>query len=99
MNHLRQAWAKQIKDAQVLVFGAPPVPGLSVAGGFKLVVEDPSGLGLPTLERQTNALVGKLAQGAGTGGRLDPVPREYAAAFHGYRPAPRRPPWAFPSAT
>ena len=49
MNHLRQAWSKEIKDAQVLVFGSPPVPGLSVAGGFKLVVEDPAGLGLPVL--------------------------------------------------
>ena len=61
MNNLRRAWAKEIKDAQVLVFGSPPVPGLSVAGGFKLVLEDPSGLGPKNLERQTNALVGKLS--------------------------------------
>ncbi len=44
-----QAWAQQVQDAQVVVFGAPPVPGLSVAGGFKLMVEDRGGLGLPTL--------------------------------------------------
>ncbi|MGA2259286.1 MAG: efflux RND transporter permease subunit, partial [Thermoguttaceae bacterium] len=61
MNRLRRAWSEQIKDAQVLVFGSPPVPGLSVAGGFKLVVEDQSGLGLPNLERQTNTLIGKLS--------------------------------------
>ena len=57
MDRLSQAWAKQIPDAQIVVFGAAPVPGLSVAGGFKLVVEDPSGLGLPILEKQTNTLV------------------------------------------
>ena len=61
MNRLRGAWSKQIKDAQVLVFGSPPVPGLSVAGGFKIIVEDTSGLGLPILEKQTNTLVEKLA--------------------------------------
>ena len=44
---------------------SPPVPGLSVAGGFKLIVEDRSGLGLPTLEQQTDALVGKLAKEPG----------------------------------
>ena len=32
-------------------------PGLSVAGGFKLMVEDRGGLGLPTLEQQTDDLV------------------------------------------
>ncbi|MGO9112414.1 MAG: efflux RND transporter permease subunit [Thermoguttaceae bacterium] len=68
MNNLRRAWAKEIKDAQILVFGSPPVPGLSVAGGFKLVVEDQSGLGLPILEKQTNTLVGKLAQEPGLQG-------------------------------
>jgi len=65
MNHLRQEWSRQIKDAQVLVFGSPPIPGLSVAGGFKLVVEDPSGLGFSILENQTNALVAKLGQAPG----------------------------------
>ena len=33
----------------VTVFGAPPIPGLSVAGGFKLMVEDRGGLGLADL--------------------------------------------------
>jgi len=65
MDRLRQQWSEQIKDAQVLVFGSPPIPGLSVAGGFKLVVEDTSGLGLPLLERQTTALVERLSQEPG----------------------------------
>jgi multidrug efflux pump len=60
MARLRRQWAKQVKDAQVMVFGAPPIPGLSVAGGFKLMVEDRAGLGLDVLERQTNALIAKM---------------------------------------
>jgi multidrug efflux pump len=65
MDRLSRAWSKRIKDAQIVVFGAAPVPGLSVAGGFKLVVEDPSGLGLPILETQTNSLVGTLSAAPG----------------------------------
>ena len=48
---------RQIKDAMVTVFGAPPVPGLGVAGGFKLMVEDRGGLGLAALQHQTDELV------------------------------------------
>src|SRR5262249_18364938 len=51
MARLRREWAKQVKDARVTVFGAPPIPGLSVAGGFKLMVEDRGGLGLPNLQK------------------------------------------------
>ena len=86
MNRLRQAWAKQIKDAQVLVFGAPPVPGLSVAGGFKLVVEDRGGLGLAHPGTADQRPGRKAAEAAEAGGRLDPVPLQYAATLHGHRP-------------
>ena len=38
----------------VIVFGAPPVPGLGVAGGFKIMVEDNGGIGLgPSKSRPT----------------------------------------------
>jgi multidrug efflux pump len=57
---LRAAWAREIKDAQVVAFGAPAIPGLSVAGGFKLMVEDRAGLGLDALQHQTEQLVRKL---------------------------------------
>ena len=60
MAHLRRECAKQVKDAQVMAFGAPPIPGLSVAGGFKLLVEDRGGLGLQSLQRQTDGLIRKL---------------------------------------
>jgi multidrug efflux pump len=60
MAGLRSAWAREVKDAQVVAFGAPAIPGLSVAGGFKLMVEDRGGLGVDALQAQTDALVGKL---------------------------------------
>jgi len=68
MARLRGEWAKQIQDAQVMVFGAPPIPGLSVAGGFKLLVEDRGGLGLTSLQQQTNGLIGKLQKQPGLAG-------------------------------
>jgi multidrug efflux pump len=60
MARLRAAWAREVKDAQVVVFGAPAIPGLSVAGGFKLMVEDRGGQGVDALQHQTDALIGKL---------------------------------------
>jgi len=60
MNRLRAQWRKEVKEAQITVYGAAPVPGLSVAGGFKLMVEDRAGLGPATLQRQTDRLVQKL---------------------------------------
>ncbi|MES2790037.1 MAG: efflux RND transporter permease subunit, partial [Planctomycetota bacterium] len=68
MARMRQEWAKEIKDAQVMVFGAPPIPGLSVAGGFKLLVEDAGGLGLKSLQRQTDGLIRKLQADPGLTG-------------------------------
>ena len=60
MARLRREWARQVRDAQVTVYGAPPIPGLSVAGGFKLMVEDRGGLGLAFLQRQTDDLTQKM---------------------------------------
>jgi len=54
INRLRKAYHDEIRDAQVSVFGAPPVPGLGTAGGFKCMVEDRGDLGLADLERFTN---------------------------------------------
>ena len=46
----------------MFAFPAPPIPGLSVAGGFKLMVEDRGGLGLPILDQQTGKLVQQVAR-------------------------------------
>ena len=37
---LKETLAKEVPDALINLFGAPPVDGLGTAGGFKLVVED-----------------------------------------------------------
>jgi multidrug efflux pump len=58
---LRRRLAAEMKDAMVGLFGAPPVPGLGVASGFKLMVEDRGSLGLAALQSQTDKLVEKIA--------------------------------------
>ncbi len=62
MARLRKEWKAQVKDAVVTVFGAPPVPGLSVAGGFKLMAEDRAGLGLDSLQAQSDHLIQALSK-------------------------------------
>ena len=59
---LRQEYARQVKDGAITVFGAPAIPGLGVAGGFQLMVEDRGGSGLTALQGQTDTLVGKLRE-------------------------------------
>ncbi len=44
------------------------MPGLSVAGGFKLMVEDRADLGLATLQQQTDALIHKMQDEPGLTG-------------------------------
>ena len=60
MAHLRSEWARQVDTAKVTVYGAAPIPGLGVAGGFKLVVEDRGSMGIAELQHQTDVIVGKL---------------------------------------
>ncbi len=65
MARMRREFARRVKDGQVTVFGAPPIPGLGVASGFKLMVEDRSGLGLRALQQQCDGLAGKLQHDPG----------------------------------
>jgi multidrug efflux pump len=60
MARLRRQCAEKVPDADVKVFGAPPVPGLSVASGYKVMIQDRGGLGLAALQKQTDAVVAKL---------------------------------------
>jgi multidrug efflux pump len=60
MARMRREYTKRVKDATVVVYGAPPIPGLSVAGGFKLMVEDRGGQGLDVLQRECDRLIVKL---------------------------------------
>jgi multidrug efflux pump len=65
MARLRRRWAREVIDAQTVVFGASPIPGLSVAGGFKVVVEDRGGLGIDSLQTQSDRLITNLRDAPG----------------------------------
>jgi multidrug efflux pump len=56
-NQLRQRVAAEILEAQVAVFGPPPVRGVGRAGGFALMIEDRGDLGPQALQEQTDNLV------------------------------------------
>jgi multidrug efflux pump len=54
---LRGRLSKEIQEAIVVVFGAPPVRGLGSTGGFRLMIEDRGNVGLAELQEQTDTLV------------------------------------------
>ncbi len=53
---LRAACYRDVQEASVAVFGAPPVDGLGSAGGFKVMVRDLTGLGLDSLQESADGL-------------------------------------------
>ncbi|QDU89020.1 Efflux pump membrane transporter BepE [Pirellulimonas nuda] len=55
-SKLRAACYRDVQEASVAVFGAPPVDGLGSAGGFKLMVRDLTGLGLDALQEAADGL-------------------------------------------
>jgi multidrug efflux pump len=62
---LSKEFSRKVKDAVISVRNAPPIPGLGVAGGYKLIVEDRGGLGLANLQRQTDDLVAAMKRQPG----------------------------------
>ncbi len=54
---LRERFGKEIADAQIAVFGPPPVRGVGRAGGFAIMVEDRGDFGPAELQKQTENLV------------------------------------------
>jgi hydrophobe/amphiphile efflux-1 (HAE1) family protein len=60
MARLREKYGREIAGAQVSVFSAPPVPGIGLASGFKVMVEDRGTLGPALLQRSTDQLVTKV---------------------------------------
>ena len=62
LAEVRKQCREEIRDAVINVFGAPPVPGIGMAGGFKLMVEDRGSLGLADLQKNTDKLVKKIAE-------------------------------------
>jgi multidrug efflux pump len=65
MTSLRRAFRDEVRDARVDVFSAPPVPGIGMAGGFKLMVEDRGGSDLVNLQRQSDGLIDKIREQPG----------------------------------
>ena len=53
---LRAKCYRDVQEASVAVFGAPPVDGLGSAGGFKVMVRDMTGLGLDALQEAADGL-------------------------------------------
>ncbi|MFM7150830.1 MAG: efflux RND transporter permease subunit, partial [Gemmataceae bacterium] len=62
MFKIRDAINREIKDAIVSVFPAPPVKGLGTAGGFKLMVEDRGDLGPLELQNSSQKLMQKAKE-------------------------------------
>jgi multidrug efflux pump len=56
LGELRKQFAS-IQEAQVVVFGAPPVDGLGNTGGFKLYVQDRGDLGYEALQDSVGEVV------------------------------------------
>jgi multidrug efflux pump len=53
---LRQRFKSEVPEARIAVFGAPPVDGLGMAGGFKLMVEMTGDVNLEALQAQADEL-------------------------------------------
>ena len=54
---LQERCSREVSEAVVTTFGAPPIDGLGTTGGFKLIVEDRGNLGLDELQRYSDKIV------------------------------------------
>ncbi len=52
----------QIKDARIVIFSPPMVPGFSITGGFELKLEDKTGGDIHDFEKVANNFLGALNQ-------------------------------------
>jgi multidrug efflux pump len=64
-QQLRGRFGQEIKQAQILVFGAPAVDGLGNSGGFRLMLESTGGGDLKQLETQTAKICEKGSKNPG----------------------------------
>ena len=75
-----------ITEAQVGVFGAPPVEGLGSTGGFKLQVQDRRGAGLRSLQGAVQNLADEGNRDPRLAGLVHQLQRHPAAALRRHRP-------------
>jgi multidrug efflux pump len=68
MRNIRRKLREEVNEALVALFGAAPVPGIGLAGGFKLMVEDRGALGLVALQEQSDRMIKTLNSTPGMAG-------------------------------
>ena len=56
---LQERCQREVGEAIVSAFGAPPIDGLGTTGGFKLIIEDRGNLGLGDLQRVSDQIVAR----------------------------------------
>jgi multidrug efflux pump len=65
---LKEVCQKEVQDALVSAFGAPPIDGLGTTGGFKMIVEDRGNLGPAELQKYSERIVARGNQTEGLQG-------------------------------
>jgi multidrug efflux pump len=60
MARIDRAWKEKAREGELTLSPAAPIPGLGLAGGYKLIVEDQVGGELGELQKGADALVEKL---------------------------------------
>ncbi|MGZ5944884.1 MAG: efflux RND transporter permease subunit, partial [Isosphaeraceae bacterium] len=65
---LQERCRREVREAIVSAFGAPPIDGLGATGGFKLIVEDRGNFGLGDLQRVSDQIVARGNKTAGLQG-------------------------------
>jgi hydrophobe/amphiphile efflux-1 (HAE1) family protein len=65
---LRAECEREVGEAIVTTFGAPPIEGLGTTGGFKLIVEDRGNLGSEQLQRASEQLLARGNQSSQVSG-------------------------------
>ncbi len=85
-SQLRARLAREVPEARVLVFGAPPISGLGTSAGFKLMVEATGDVNFDALQAEADKL-GRQGEPAARPGRaVQWLPRPDAATVRRYRP-------------
>jgi hydrophobe/amphiphile efflux-1 (HAE1) family protein len=67
-DSIREVCNREIREARVSIFGAPPIDGLGTTGGFKLMVEDRGNNGLAALQAASDKIVDEANQTEGLQG-------------------------------
>ncbi len=68
LNKLRGQLGKLIPEANIALFGPPPLRGVGRAGGWMVMMEDRGDLGAPVLQKEVENLVRKANEGIDVNG-------------------------------